>query len=483
MSKHIRPKVRSRRKPKGNDSVPFKTTEKDDVPVSSGGGGVDDLLEETRKQMSNVLNISSTSSILASNYLKQKSFLESDAQSLSGIKAAAAKGPKGILKSKARYQGNDAVDASKQVHERSVGTTHHLGMSSLSAELGLPESDLSAMDLIDNSNGGQQRAIGESCVRDIVVERKNPIADPFPTYDASLIEGHLPKYSIQEKNMAITNDEENNIDSEHIFDKEIETNMEFSCMTREEYDESVEMAIAAGVSVEEFLGQQEEARRNEEIIDDVEDEKKADEDESMTEIDSTERDEFLDFFSTCDEEDEEEILPPPKPRPFMILWNAITTWMTGEAMLCAQNLSSNAVERNDILEKEHAETRVIDDIGVSRCKGLMAMLKFNLIKALEDLGHNADDGFTRKTSEEQLGKWVQFFNFSEPMVKLDSTMWRALTVILLNNIMPKDDLAHKRQSDREKRFPESAKAAGLTFDEYHYLAESAIPSLSSGIEQ
>ena len=77
------------------------------------------------------------------------------------------------------------------------------------------------------------------------------------------------------------------------------------------------------------------------------------------------------------------------------------------------------------------------------------------------------------------------------MGKLDSTLWRSLTVILLDIILPKHDLAYEGQSglvvridDEEdhdtERFPESAKDAGLTFEEYHYLAVSAIPSLSSG---
>ena len=182
-------------------------------------------------------------------------------------------------------------------------------------------------------------------------------------------------------------------------------------MTREEYDESVQMAIATGVSVEDFLIQQQEARRNEETIVEEEEEDEdtcmldGEESTSMTDIDTSEHDDFLEFFSggmddDDDDEEEEEILPSPQLRPFMILWKAITTWMTGEAVEYAQNLITNSVERNNILEKEHLKTNVISDVGLSRYKGLMSMLKFNLRKALDELGYNADDGFTRKTSEE-----------------------------------------------------------------------------------
>jgi hypothetical protein len=556
MSKHIRPKIRSRRVPKATATATDATVNaSEQVPSSSATGtsGVDDLLEQTRRQMSNALNISTNTAGTGTlpipsprDYLKQQGFIESAVPSRDTI-TTTPKETKGILKQNSRYQGttqgttSTVVDSNSnsnsntakqvQVHEqqrnsngnRGMVAAADMGMASLSEELGLPETDLDAMTLDTTNMNGRHHGgtIQESCVKEFIVERKNPIADPFPTYDydayddSLIIEGHLPKSLLvqqQENKGATTTSTSTKSNSttikegvtfatgtskpiEQMSETEIEANMEFSCMTREEYDESVQIAIATGVSVEDFLIQQQEARRNEETIVEEEDEDTCmldgEESTSMTDIDTSEHDDFLEFFSggIDDDDEEEEILPSPQLRPFMILWKAITTWMTGEAVEYAQNLSTNSVERNSILEKEHSKTNVISDVGLSRYKGLMSMLKFNLRKALDELGYNADDGFTRKTSEERLGKWVQFFNFAEPMGKLDSTLWRSLTAILLDIILPKHDLAYEGQSglvvriDEEdhdtERFPESAKDAGLTFEEYHYLAVSAIPSLSS----
>jgi hypothetical protein len=115
----------------------------------------------------------------------------------------------------------------------------------------------------------------------------------------------------------------------------------------------------------------------------------------------------------------------------------------------------------------------------------MNMLKMNLVKSLDDLGYSAEDGYTRRVAETRLGEFVQCFDYSEAMVKFQSDMWKAITVILLYIVLPRRDIAFEGRSgvimedETEVALPSSMRGI-LTIEEYKYLVDSAIPSLAIG---
>jgi len=203
---------------------------------------------------------------------------------------------------------------------------------------------------------------------------------------------------------------------------------------------------------------------------------------------------MFDFFGQ-EQQEEDEALPEPDLRAFMILWNALKTWITADAVDVLKKYKAESfaskhdsegyrITKQDPFGKSKKEQPC--DVHLSRCAGLMNMLKMNLTKCLDDCGYSADDGYTIKTAETRLYEFVQFFDYSEPMVKFHSDMWKALTVILLNIVLPRHDLAFEGKSGiivqdhAELTLPPMLREVGITMEEYKYLVNSAIPSLDLG---
>jgi hypothetical protein len=182
------------------------------------------------------------------------------------------------------------------------------------------------------------------------------------------------------------------------------------------------------------------------------------------------------------------------------LWNALSSWITSEAVQVLREQkselftpgvgSSNAVTK-DTRQSPGEETEMsgVSDIQLSRCVGLMNMLKLNLMKSLEDLGYNSEDGYTRRMAERRLGDFVERFDFSHPMVKFQTEMYRALTIVLLNIVLPQHDIAYEGQAgiivqddtpSTEFQLPGPLSDIGITKEEYQYLVRSAIPTLDVG---
>ena len=116
----------------------------------------------------------------------------------------------------------------------------------------------------------------------------------------------------------------------------------------------------------------------------------------------------------------------------------------------------------------------------------MNMLRMNLSKSLDDLGYCGADGYTRRIAETRLLEFIQCFDYSEPMVKFQSDMWRALTVVLLNMVLPRHDIAYEGAAgvvdhtpSDELRLPSSLVDIDVTIDEYSYLVNSAVLSLDN----
>ncbi|GFH56752.1 hypothetical protein CTEN210_13228 [Chaetoceros tenuissimus] len=461
--KHIRPKLRKR-----NENV-------------------ESLIEQTRLQISSLSTQEDRLSALKESLIDQPSNIVKPKQ-----------GPKGILKP-SKYTKPAAI----QSYENDT----------LADELGLPRNDMEPQ---------RTEALPSvaAFVKDTVLEKKIEIPKPVVTkpqmkqvekeQGPKIIKSLAELIELgQQANAHLENSEteENGEKMETM----IEANMEFKCISENEYEAAIEKAKEAGISVEEYVAQQE---NNSQEEDDekmsMNTEEEMDEEERVTietEDDIFQQDDYMDeeeeeeegdmfeFFGEEQQEEEEEVLFEPELRAFMILWNALKAWITADAVDVLKKCKSESfafkddsegyrITKQDPFGKSKKEQPC--DVHLSRCAGLMNMLKLNLTKCLDDCGYSADDGYTIKTAESRLYEFVQFFDYSEPMVKFHSDMWKALTVILLNIVLPRHDLAFEGKSGiivqdhAELTLPLMLREVGITMEEYKYLVNSAIPSLDLG---
>ena len=161
---------------------------------------------------------------------------------------------------------------------------------------------------------------------------------------------------------------------------------------------------------------------------------------------------------------EEPALPETtEKRAFSIFWKAISNWITPEACEAAILFSS---EENcaDITEPLQVDT---SDIGSSRCGGLMSMIKLHLSRAFLEF-KLVDDTTQQLLVERRLAVLFLRFDFSLPMVKLDSAMWQALTVLFVDIVLP----STTESKNEINIIPASALAVGLSKEEYRYLTRS-----------
>eukprot|EP00814_Leptocylindrus_danicus_P008419 CAMPEP_0116003704 /NCGR_PEP_ID=MMETSP0321-20121206/196_1 /TAXON_ID=163516 /ORGANISM="Leptocylindrus danicus var. danicus, Strain B650" /LENGTH=255 /DNA_ID=CAMNT_0003471927 /DNA_START=66 /DNA_END=829 /DNA_ORIENTATION=- len=118
----------------------------------------------------------------------------------------------------------------------------------------------------------------------------------------------------------------------------------------------------------------------------------------------------------------EDTLPAPEPRPFLKIWQALSSWASPLAMELIMEWKNVGAEWD---YSSSSPSRLYDrsDIGSSRCNGLMSLLKMHLPSALIELGINrGTDG--EKSADKKLGELARAFDFSEPMAKFDDPrMW------------------------------------------------------------
>ncbi len=535
--RHIRPKLRVRK----------NTTSESTMSTS-----VDDLIEKTRSKLTSALDSPSTSSqederdhlitdaynriVPRKNGIKPEPFLFENGKS--GIESDKQVKPKGILKKPsskplASKDNLQTASTSEQNHQR----LRDLENDTLADELGIPEEPQ-----FDRHTG--EKPTIKSFVKEQVVERsvkdwarKQPktnkgaarvddnIKDDTSPDQPTIIKSLSKLVALGQDTTKLSEDvglgkkksgqdkspEDNGNTEGKPFECTgsncVETRIEFSCMTQEEYDLFAKEAELLGLSIEEHL-----RRKQEEAIQDNEDDiisddisKAVDEDkhelgsenggavfENHYNSDDNVEGDFLDFFANDDLG--EEVLPPPPIRPFMLLWNALSDWITYEAVaILRKHKSELFVSRDDecreAVSLKSKSNEEVSDIPISRCAGLMNMLKMNLTKSLDDLGYNGEDGYTRRIAEGRLSEFVQCFDFSKPMVKFQTDMYRALTIVLLNIVLPRHDIAYEGQAGiivkdetppNEILLPCPLSDIGITIEEYRYLVNSAIPMLDIG---
>jgi hypothetical protein len=325
----------------------------------------------------------------------------------------------------------------------------------------------------------------------------------------------------------------------------LETDMAFSCMTEEEYKETLDMAkqMQIGDSKESSRGDGSDQKIDDDDHDNDSDDNeedgegvtdtdfeegcmlnKASDEPSMEEVffgrqqpifgddtddvDDSENESrmseyevdggthggsgFMDFFGADEDDSVGEVEPAPKP--FILLWNAMSSWITPETTGQIQEWQAeqevaggdaSAVVPPPTLRQPYD----LSDIGASRCGGLMSMVKMHLPRALEELGYNKSDGRVRLLAQSRLANFVRTFNYSDASPKFDSSLWRALTVILVNICFPSSVLypdIHGTQSAQEgsegqrASVPASILHCGISGSEYKYLVNSAMKSLAAG---
>jgi len=501
---------------------------------SPGNEDVDIILEKTRQRMADVLNVSSQSagegidslisgkhniiespalvSISSRNPMtlnNSNAILGGEAERELGTASHSSlpERPKGILKQIPRYDDKKlngktfdhlsavistalpavvgqmpCVESSSKPAEydtQSEGDAfrHKLERATLAEEMGLIDLEASPQDSPTHN-------AEESIVRDFVVERSSPKADPYPEpCNTAKESGNGSQSNTNHDCFDVTgaqNKKKGNSDGGNT----IEADIEFSYMAEEEYDETMELAKSTGVSHEEILKSKVRFNGIGKGNDMLEDGANESQDVSMSASDEDD-DGMMDFFAHEEEEEEEQIGAQPSISPFMVLWNVLAKWITSEGVQILQEWRQDLFHENYIgpVVKESSETQKYSpqnintsDVSLSRCAGLMSMLKLNTTMALSELGYN----YTNKIVESRLGDFIKTFDFEQPMVKLDSDMWAALTTVLLEIILPKNNTKNTdgaKWRPTNSSLPSQLQKVGLTIEEYHYLTCTAIPSM------
>lgn len=482
-SKHIRPKLIRR------DKL-AKRQETVSALVSNPKDYVDELLEQTRVQMENT-TVSCCRDDIAlppfppkeENSIVPSVSTDNHEQSETETTAVQSIKPKGILKQTRRYAPRPSTQ-STSTKQRAPSELNGSGTMNIDREL-LPQEKQTVMSFFKDNIVERPIPIPAS----ISNEDKTESTDGYRDDIASNVQtsGGKVVRSLSELVSLASNLHSMGSGSSDI--ETIETHMEFSCMPKEDYDDLVKQAKSSGIPVAKYLETlQEDNKESLDSKDGVDSGDNDDDDHNQDEEDDG--DDIFDFFGGALTEEEER--SPPPLRAFMVLWNAISMWITADAVALLKSYKNDifiseepplTVESNIALTKRTE----MSDICASRCASLMSMLKINLVRSLDELGYSTSDNYTRRMAETRLGEFVQKFDFTEPMVKFNSIQWRALTIILLNIVLPRHDLAYEgktgiivRDEVSQLTLPNTLKEVGMSVEEYRYLVDTAIPSLDVG---
>lgn len=254
--------------------------------------------------------------------------------------------------------------------------------------------------------------------------------------------------------------------------KLLEADIAFSVMTQEDYDgklaalrEQHEEERRAQLRV--FLGT-DDVFNDDKSSDNDPDNSDEDEDDLLDilmGVDDENEDDFFDH-DDVDNENQEEI--DRAPRPFRLLWETLSEWMTPEAVQYIIHLTK--ISNDEASEGQWISPKIErSDIEASRCAGLMAMVKLYLPKSLEELSFALE---LRRTADMRLGELLRMFNYVQDAPKLPVKLWKAMTCILLEIVLVEQ---HKIDT-KTVALPSSIASIDMTFDEYRYLTRSAVKS-------
>ena len=229
----------------------------------------------------------------------------------------------------------------------------------------------------------------------------------------------------------------------------IEAGLEFSCLSPEEYDtfrqeqRQLQYDIFTGQTQVGHQQQQQEEADKENTDDEEED------------------DDLWDLLEEEEElDDDDPATHPTHPRAFLKIHNALSQWITPQAVQYVQQLQKLHYQESPPL----IAAVPVDDIAASRCAGLVALLQMHTAPASQALRITED----RRTADRRLMDWIRTCDFSQPAPKLDSALARALTCVLL------DTLLGVTAQRTVVELPGPCQVLEMTVEEYRYLVVSAI---------
>mmetsp|Transcript_18166 Transcript_18166/g.21006 ORF Transcript_18166/g.21006 Transcript_18166/m.21006 type:complete len:614 (-) Transcript_18166:41-1882(-) len=578
--RHKRPKIRTKKSNQCKKEI--KSNDKIDGKINS----IDALLQQTREKI-DCLNINSSDIDINMNININHApiITTTTASAVVPITTSAANSitvtgqPTGILKKKSHYPSKNEPEYNHQSkqHPKKIVKIKSPNDNHKNSET------KNRIHKKYNNTATATATATTDFVKDVIVERKFPKADLYPNQkpwaiasttataasvattknndhqdelsriqNASKIEGYISKPPPTRPPTPPCNSVTRTNNHHHTNDKNtiIETELDFKYMTKDEYTNAVSISHDLGIDVNEFLHQQynnaengnnnecendedrvncgtgQEEINEETFFNEEQHQQQNDDDNDDDEDD----DDFLSFFSGHeDEDDASNNTSNYTPKPFLLLWDALSTWITPKSVDILRDYKNelfdqdyedkyspvvlvvndddqtafNGKDDNDDEDNDEEieeaqlvvqENQLNSDIAISRCGGLMSMIKMNLAKSLSNLGYDAKDEYTKRMAESRVSEFVQSFDYSEPMVKFDSNMWFALSVLLLDILLPKHDIAYEGKcgvivnddDDMDDELttgivlPSSISTIGITAEEYKYLTKSAIPSLSRG---
>jgi len=165
----------------------------------------------------------------------------------------------------------------------------------------------------------------------------------------------------------------------------------------------------------------------------------------------------------------------PEVRAFILLWNALTNWMTHDtvewmkALRDSHNNNKNGTVTTTLNNDDNEWAPMVDrsDIGASRRAGVLAMIRLYMGQCMEQLNHPLE---SRRKAERRLNDIMRTFDYSCENPKLTASHWKAMACILLDAV-----LIETRAADSAMiQIPPSVVKIGMTKDEFKYLSRKAV---------
>ena len=453
MAEHIRPQVRSRPTPNTAKSHDVDL----DALLHSTRSSVDKWLGGPNKMSAPVnmlkeVPVSNAADSSIASSLNKLVELERQEEEEEERHLIQSKEPKGILR-KSKYSRNGRNKSKPTQLPTKL-------MSDLTIRNDTQETQIIMSEEGAEESSEKIKVAPKLAVKDVVVEHTSPVRQTL-AHDPLAVEGFVTQ--MEDKNPS-AGDTKTNItsgDQPVVFTsmeqlltvagtlptdsilrdaRVIEADLEFSVMSSDDFKQ--QMDDECNLDKDLFEGHYNVFGSDEEDNDSKED--------NIMNMDE----ELMDDDTFRDDEHGMEGRPGPEPRAFIKVWTLLSSWITPEAIEMLKHPST-------------CITPNYSDMAASRCAGVMAMVNMHLPRARKELGIPEDDV---KSVKRRVSDWLRCLDYSQQTHKLDTNLWRCLTVVLIDIVLV------ARPSD----IPPTATAVGMTREEYEYLTRSAIKNLEQG---
>eukprot|EP00535_Pseudo-nitzschia_heimii_P010601 CAMPEP_0197177348 /NCGR_PEP_ID=MMETSP1423-20130617/2982_1 /TAXON_ID=476441 /ORGANISM="Pseudo-nitzschia heimii, Strain UNC1101" /LENGTH=598 /DNA_ID=CAMNT_0042626881 /DNA_START=69 /DNA_END=1865 /DNA_ORIENTATION=+ len=272
--------------------------------------------------------------------------------------------------------------------------------------------------------------------------------------------------------------------------KMVEANISFSVMTQDQYENN--LPIMKEEQEEERKRQLQVFMGKHDIFGDCDDNESIEgavDDDGIEDDDGDDDDAVMELLlgsdiNSDDEDDDTSTGLQSKDRAFILLWNALTDWMTHDTVLWVKALRDNHEKErfsnnnndgiasaklgcnNDSKNIDTEWSPMVDrsDIGASRCAGVLAMIRLYLGQCMEELNHPLE---SRRKAEKRLNDIMRTFDYSRDNPKLTADHWKAMTCILLDAVLIES-------RDTLVSIPQSVAKIGMSMEEFEYLSRKSV---------